>query len=132
SLKPFRLALEARPEEKDGRPAAFPAAGGTQHPSAVLRLPRPRGTRDRGEHRVVVVIPDGDLRVPQPPNPSLELVSQEAHRVEWRAERFPAQVAVAWRPYRPEVRAESVADVTLRPGRVEVSQRLRLAFPESD
>src|SRR5262249_9390972 len=120
SLKPFRLELEAQPGEA-ARGEPFAAAAGSPHPSAVVPLPRPRATSDRGEHLVPLLAPDDrDLRVPQPANPELELVSQETHKVVWRAARFPRQVAVAWRAYRPDLRADGVVDVTLAPGRVAV------------
>ena len=132
SLKPFKLELEANPvEAKRGEP--FPAAADFRYPSAIVPLPRPRDTSDRGEHLLTVHVPDDlDVRVPQPPNPALELVSQETHKVVWRGERFPKGVAVAWKPYRPDVRADSVIDVTLKASHVEVRHRLQLAFNTSD
>ncbi len=137
SLRPFKLRLEARPEERPvrgGLPPAFPAVQGHPGPSAVIRLPRPVSTRPRGEHRVVVLALEHDLRAPQPANPGLELVAQEAHRLEWRADHFPdpAQVAVAWQDYRPEVRADATVDVTLGAEQVLLEHRIELAFGEGD
>src|SRR5262249_49809464 len=133
SLKPFQLGLEFRPEDQAGPfpPASDVPAGGAVS-SAGLKLPRPHGATDRTGHDPAVQGPPFALRVPPPTNPQLVLVKQEAHRLEWRAERFPLQIAVAWRPYRAEVGVESDIDVTLAGSEVKVTHRLQLSFPESD
>jgi hypothetical protein len=98
----------------------------------VLKLPRPRGPTDRTDHTITVEAADLDLRGLQPANPQLDLRQQVAHRLVWRAERFPSQVAVAWRPYRAEVGVDSDIDVTLAGSEVKVTHHLLLSFPESD
>jgi hypothetical protein len=137
SLEPYRFVLEFRPEgPPPGQASPFPPApdvpDGAGVSSAVLKLPRPRGPTDRGDHVLVVEARDLDLRVQQPANPALELGKQEAHRLEWRAERFPTQVAVAWRPYRPEVHVDSDIDMTLTGSEVQVTHHLQMNFPASD
>jgi hypothetical protein len=138
SLNPFKLELEATSEERTPGPAFSPVADHAPT-SAIIKLPVPQvapphRARDAGGHRIVVVVPDDlDVRGSQPDNrPALELISQEAHRIEWRAQRFPREVRVAWRPYRPEIQVNSVADVTLTPHGGDVVQRLQLAFAEGD
>ena len=134
SLKPFQLELEAQPIGSP-RPEPFPAVPGFPGTSAIIRLPRPLDTRDPGNHLITLVVPDDiDVRVPQPSgaNPRLELVSQEVHKIVWKADRFPAEVAVAWKPYRPDVRTDGVVDLTVTPDRVEVRHQLRFSFGGGD
>ena len=130
SLKPFTLELEAHPGAPT-RSEPFPPVPGLRSSSAVVRLPHPLDTRDRGGHLITLLVPDDlDVRVPQPSaeNARLELVSQETHKVVWRADRFPERVAVAWKPYRPDLRVDSVADVTVTASFVAVRHRLRFTF----
>jgi len=129
SLKPFKLTFQAVAGDGDPR-GVFPAVPNAPHVTSVIRLPRPRNVLDRGGHRILVEDPSKthDFRVRQPANPDLELVSTGAdpHRLEYRAERLSQvhQVAVAWQPYRPEVRVDSVVDVTVSGDQVDVKHRL--------
>lgn len=132
SLKPFQLTLEAQ-ARRPGTAIPNPAEVAASEPgSVILPLPRPVGTRDRSSHQITVVVPDDiDLSGPQPANPALELVSQEPHRLVWRAERMPTQVAVAWRPYRPEQTVVSTVDVHLEGTQARVRQRFQVTRSES-
>jgi hypothetical protein len=129
--KPFKLTLEGQPAPNDRNGVSFPVAANQPFPSAVVKLPRPRGTHNRGSHQVIVLLPESlDGRVPQPPNPRMELVSQEAQRLVWRTDSVPAEVAVAWKPYRAELRVDSLLDVTLAENQAKVRQRLTLHFED--
>lgn len=46
----------------------------------------------------------------------------------WTAERIPKRLELAWRPYRPELTADSIVDVSLSTTRARVRQRLNFHF----
>jgi hypothetical protein len=107
--------------------------------SATLLLPRPLDTIFGPDMQWTVVVPDElELLAPARPNPSLELIPQTPQKQIWKldpsADRNPDYLDLSWRPYRPEVRAVSVVDLTLRKtgGRGgQVSHVLQLSSPRS-
>jgi hypothetical protein len=133
-LKKFEVLLDALASDNDVRKGMIPPVADCPHSSAVLGLPRPRGPHDHGDHRISIKVPPDthDLRVPQPANPGLELERQEAHLLVYRAERFPSKVAVAWKAFRPEIRVQSVVDVTLTPKETRMNHEMTVQFEEKD
>lgn len=135
TLNAFEMVLEAQAFDGTMRGDPFPGVPEYPYPSLVARLPRPLAglVFDRGGHTVTVTVPTThDLRVPQPPNPGLELIEQKAHQLRWRADRLTAleQVALAWKPYRPQLGVDSLLDAVVSGRQVEIKQRLRFAFEE--
>jgi len=125
SLKPFQLILESLPYR-----VGEADENGSDVQTAMLALPRTQTGRDRGNHVITIVGNDEiDLSIAQPLNPTLELVTQEVGKVVWRSERMPAQLAVAWKPYRAEFAISSTIDVHLDGQRGTFEQRLRLLKP---
>jgi hypothetical protein len=132
ALQDFTVSLDSMPGEGEAR-TAFASVADWPTSSAVIPLPRPTGARNRRGHKVTIKVPKTlDLRVPQPPNKGMTLAVQERHRLEWQSDEFVGQASVAWKPYRPEVRAASVVDVVLRGTRIEIRQELELQFEEKD
>lgn len=124
ALKPFQVTVEAR-QRQPGGPSG----------RAVLALPHPRETLDAGGqgpgHQVTVHAGKGtELLAPERGNPTLEPVSRETHDQTWKTRRLPQQIEVEWRPYRPEVRAVAVIDLTLSPHEGRVRHTLGLQFPQ--
>ncbi len=105
---------------------------------AVFELPRVLDGAAGSRTEVKVKAPrDVELVTPDRPGVAALAVAS-SHELEWKpeagspdAERPPAAIEVAWRPYQPEVRA--VADVTLTaPDRqAQVHHELRYHFPSS-
>ncbi len=123
SWKPFQLTLKAR----SGRPVE-------DQGSDKLALPRPLGTVCGGCQVAVNVPRELELQTPvERTSPSLELIQHGPHEQLWRsesaAERFPEQIEVTWRPYRPQVQASSVLDLNLTGSQAQVRQELRLLYP---
>lgn len=107
-------------------PALYPvpAAGASFAPE----LPRLLQARDRGG-QVSVMLPEGqelvarsDAGDPLPPG---------TRKYTWSSERSPQRAEVVWRPYQPELRADSVVDVTLRERGAWAVQRMTLQFPQA-
>ncbi|HZY89584.1 MAG TPA: hypothetical protein VFE78_32480 [Gemmataceae bacterium] len=95
-----------------------------------LALPRPVGTLDQGGEVTVRVPPAVEL-LPLPPQGGLEPKSQAAHEQTWQAPvRAPDRVEVSWRPYRPDVRAAAVADLTLSPRQGLLRHEIRFQFTQ--
>ncbi len=117
--KPFQLTLEALHR---GRAA--------ETGSLSLPLPRPNALEPGGpNHLVLIHASKGiELLVPEGKNHALELISREPHDQTWRTRRMPEQIDVSWRPYRPEVSAEGIADLTLSPREGHVRHVLKLRF----
>jgi hypothetical protein len=122
ALKPFQVTVEARQRQRSGPSGR-----------ADLALPRPLDTLDAGSqgpgHQVTIHAGKGtELLAPERGNPSLEPVSRETHDQTWKSRRLPQQIEVEWRPYRPEVRAVGVIDLTLSPHEGRVRHALWLQF----
>ena len=104
----------------------------------LFELPHVLDTAAGSRTEVRVKAPrDVELTAPEQPG-ATALTAVSAHALEWKpeggsadGERPPAAVAVAWRPYQPEVRA--VADVTLTTpeGQAQVRHELKYRFPPS-
>lgn len=93
---------------------------------ATLELPQPLNTVDRGG-QVTVKMPDRlELVLPG----KAEDPTRDRHQHSWTAEQTPERVAITWRPYRPELPVDSLADVTLEGRQAHVHQRLTFHFPE--
>jgi hypothetical protein len=113
--EPFHLTLEG----------TLPApAADAQH--AVLDLPMPRNTLDRGG-QVTVILPETLTFVPL----RVDEVEAGDHQHTWSFEQMPARVEVAWRVHEPDLPVDSVADIMLEGRQVRVRQRLRLQFPKT-
>lgn len=130
TLQPFRLSLEALPTAGESR-APFASVPDYAFSSVILPLPRPKESRDRGGHTIVIQAPPThDLRVRQPPNPNMELVSEEAHRLVYKASNFVSQIAVGWKPYEARVRVESLLHLSITADLIDVEQRLDYEFAD--
>jgi hypothetical protein len=128
ALQEFTVSLDSLPIDGEGRTGFIPVPD-WPNPSAVIPLPRPMGARNRRGHKVTIKVPDTlDLRVPQPSNKGMTLGTQEPHRLVWQTDEFVGHVSVAWKPYRPEVRAASVVDVVLAGNKLELRHELELQF----
>jgi hypothetical protein len=102
----------------------------------MFELPRVIESVAGSRTEVKIKVPrDVELTAPEHPG-AAALTAVSSHELEWKpaagsvdAERPPATFALAWRPYRPEVRA--IADVTLMaPERqAQVHHELRYRFP---
>jgi hypothetical protein len=108
-----------------------PGEGGVLQPAAhgtlTLPLPRPRKTEDQGG-QVSVSLPAGmELVPPQQGDPAWEGLPPGKTEHAWHSVYSPERVAVSWRVPRPDVAADSVADVTLSGRLAQVRQRL--VFP---
>jgi hypothetical protein len=91
--------------------------------SAALGLPRPLGTIDATEIKVDV---GRDLEISSATPPGLDPVGQTPHEQTWQCRTPPEALAVSWRPYVPDVRVQSLADVDLTPRGGQVRQEIRL------
>ncbi len=96
--------------------------------SATLGLPRPLGAIDQGGDVTVQVAHDLEV-VPAVPA-GLELTRQSPHDQVWHCRTLPEAMAVAWRPYVPDVRVRSEANVDLTPRGGRVQQWITLQLPQ--
>ena len=119
-LQPFKISFEAEYQQ---------AAGDTG--KATLLLPKPLDTRDRGGQVSILAPEDTELLPPDSPLTAFEPTVQERQQQVWQAAHIPERIEVSWRPYRPEVRATSVVDLTLTPREGQVRQLFRFQFPRS-
>jgi hypothetical protein len=108
--EPFRIPLVG----------SYGAEGAGERPAgqAVLELPRPRQTEDAGgEVTVRLDAPNLELVAPrqgeQPDDPAWEGLKPGTREYNWKTKHAPEQVAVAWRPHRPEVVVAAEANVKL-------------------
>jgi hypothetical protein len=118
-LKPFQLTFSGSYRQQ------FDDTG-----RATLTLPRPQDVRDRGGE-VSVTSRDFELTAPAGGNAGLELTGQDPQRIAWHSEHLPERVEAAWRPYRPEVRATAVVDLTLGAREADVRHEIRFQFPRT-
>jgi hypothetical protein len=99
---------------------------------AVLKLPRPQGTIESCEVKIEAPA-DVELFLNNAEQVNLELSRQpRPNEQTWHCRGVPADelgIEVSWRPYRPELRADSVVDLTLNGNRGDVRQELRLQLP---
>ncbi len=100
-----------------------------------MLLPKVLGTEPAGFQVTAVVPEDLELLPPTKLTPLLEWAQQTPHEQLWRpdpaAEGAAEQIAVAWRPYRPEVAVESTIDLVFVPGQCRARQELILRSPHS-
>jgi hypothetical protein len=122
-LRAFPLTFEAWHEP------AGSDSGASDRREVELPLPRPLGTLARGG-QVAVAVPETLELLPEAGPSALEPVSQSPHAQAWKSDRVPERVKVAWRPYRPEVRASSEVDLELTPRQGHVRQTLVFRFPD--
>jgi hypothetical protein len=119
-LSPFKITLEGiyagrRKEEVGDR----------------FLLPRPLDTNEKGGEVTVEVPDDLELLPAEPPPYPVEVTAQEPRRQTWRSGRPLEYVEAACRPYRAEVRATAVIDVTLTPRAGQVRHELHFLFPQT-
>ncbi len=93
--------------------------------TATLGLPRPLGTDTQGESELKVQV-GPELEILPATPAGLAPGPQTAHEQVWRSHTLPEAVTVSWRPYVPDVRAQSLADVDLTPRGGEVRQEILL------
>jgi hypothetical protein len=124
---PFQVTLEGLyPLQPAAGPSPQPAPQGAQ----TLELPQPRKVMDRGGQVTVIVPRDKELLAPTPPDPAWEGLTPGKAEHAWRTDHLPERVAVSWHTPRPEVAADSVADVTLSGRQAQVRQQLVFATPQ--
>ncbi|HZV05772.1 MAG TPA: hypothetical protein VE999_11880 [Gemmataceae bacterium] len=130
TIPTFLLRAPTQSQRLEGRYQAKYKAG--EH--AVLKLPRPQGTIESCEIKIEAPV-DAEVFLNNADQVNLELTRQpRPNEQTWRCRSVPADglgIEVSWRPYRPELRAFSVVDLTLRGNRGEVRQELRLQMPPS-
>lgn len=99
---------------------------------AVLKLPRPQGTIESCEVKIETPA-DAEAIVANAEQINLELSRQpRPNEQTWKCRGAPVEglgIEVSWRPYRPELRAASVVDLTLKGNRGDVRHELRLQLP---
>jgi hypothetical protein len=120
-LQTFSLTFEAA--------YSGPRAGADEG-ALALPLPRPwpGTTLDRGAD-VTVRVPEDVELLPQPGATPHASGDDAAHTQAWHLlDRTPERLPVAWRPYRPEVRASGEVDLTLTPREGQVRHVLTYHF----
>jgi hypothetical protein len=95
---------------------------------AIMPLPRPYQTIDRGGGTVKIAVPD-DRELLLARESGLQILPPGRRSHTFTTERAPARVEAAWRDYRPELPVEMLVDLTLTDRQAQVRQRLRLQFP---
>lgn len=95
----------------------------------ALTLPKPLHALDRGGRTVVVLPPEWELAARQGDVESSVPGPNRSHQYTRMWERTPDRIELSWRPYRPELRVESLLDVTLYASQASVRHRLDLQFP---
>lgn len=99
---------------------------------AFLKLPRPQGPIETCEIKIEAPA-DTEVVLSNAEHVDLELNRQQRPNEQtWRCRNLPADglgIEVSWRPYRPELRVLSEADLTLSDNSGEVRQELRLQLP---
>jgi hypothetical protein len=116
-IRPFTLTL----------PALYPVPSGTQQ--AVLDLPKPLHTADRGGQTIIQLPNDVELAARSGDAEGAAVGVRRNHRYTRTWDRAPTRLELAWHPYRPELRVESVLDVTVHPRRAAVRHRFDLQVP---
>jgi hypothetical protein len=102
--------------------------------TAIFVLPRSRGASDGlPSLSATVTVPDDvELLVPGGANGDWELARQTPQEFTWKHDSSaspPDRLTVAWREYRPEVRARSDINLDLLPRVGKVTQELKMQFP---
>jgi hypothetical protein len=99
---------------------------------ALLKLPQPEGTIEACEVKLEAPA-DAEVVVANAEQVNLELSKQPwPNEQRWRCRSVPANglaIEVSWRPYRPELRAAAVVDLTLNGARGDVRHELRFQLP---
>lgn len=106
-------------------PAVYPAVAGAQTFSP--QLPRLLQTLDRGG-QLTVLLPDHQELIGR--TPGGDPLPPGKRTYTWTFDRAPLRVEVAWRRYQPELRVDSVLDITLREGQSSAVQRITFHSPE--
>jgi hypothetical protein len=100
---------------------------------AVLKLPRPQGIIEQCEIKIEAPR-DTEVSLPNAEQTDLELVKQSGPNEQtWRCRRVGPDwggIEVRWYPYRPEVTARSIADLTLAGGRADIRHEIFLTSPQ--
>jgi hypothetical protein len=100
---------------------------------AALKLPRPQGTIEQCEIKIEVPR-DTEVLLHNTEQTDLELVKQTGPNEQtWRCRRVGPEwggIDISWRPYRPELTAKSIADLTLTGGRADIRQEILLTSPQ--
>jgi hypothetical protein len=78
-----------------------------------LRLPRPVGVIDGGAEITLSVASDQELLSPAVLT-GLEAVRMTPHEQAWHCATLPDAITASWRPYIPDIRVESIADIDLK------------------
>ena len=91
-----------------------------------MMLARPVGTIDAGG-RVSVSVPEGKELV-LARDSGVQTLSSDRREANWRSDRAPAQLELAWREHRAELPVEMVVDLTVTEWRVHARQHLRFRF----
>jgi hypothetical protein len=99
---------------------------------AVLKLPRPQGTIESCQVKIEAPA-DVEVLLNNAEQVNLELDRQlRPNEQAWRTRGVPSAelgIELSWRPYRPELRAVSVVDLTLNGNRGDVRHDLRIQLP---
>jgi hypothetical protein len=106
-------------------PGIYPMASRVMQ--SVLELPRPLEALDRGT-QINVTVGEG-LEIASV-GPGVDVVPGE-RQLGWRREPSTPRLEIGWRPYRPNIPADSVVDVTLSETQGQVRHHLRLTFPQA-
>jgi hypothetical protein len=98
---------------------------------ARLPLPRPLGVIDEGA-KITLAVEDDQELLPPAVSAGIKVTQMNPHEQVWDCSTPPDGITVSWKPYVPDVRAESVADIELKPQGADVWRhefRLRLPQP---
>jgi hypothetical protein len=97
--------------------------------TATLGLPRPLGADNQPNSEVKLQV-GPDLEILPAAPPGLDPGPQTSHEQVWRGRTLPEAVAVSWRPFVPDVRVQTLADVDLTPRGGVVRQEMVLQLPQ--
>jgi hypothetical protein len=115
--RPFKITLEG----------VCPLTRGA--PPAVIAVPRPLQTFDKGA-RLTVALPEA-LELQTVREPGAEPILPNRRERSWSFDTAPPRIELNWRERRTELPVESVVDITLVDWQARVTQRLHfLALPE--
>lgn len=101
---------------------------------AVLKLPRPQGFIEECEVKIEAPT-DCEVLLHNAEQAGLELVRQPRPNEQvWHCHNLTPDwpgLEISWRPYRPEVPATTVVDVTLNGNRADIRHEIRLQLPQT-